>query len=289
MRATSTGLGGDGLTLQCEEDDDGEQQPVEGERSDSREEPCLVPLDAAGSLTPSAGEISGCQRYAQEDEDDPRDLPHRHVECGGVEAEPAGEELEVEVAQDRVGEDLEDRVERDEYGGGFAVAAGEVVPDQHHRDTAGQPDDDQPGSVLGEIREQQPGQGEHERRADQPVQHERTGHELAVGGDLVDPGVADLGQDRVHHQQQTDRDRQRDGADLDLVEPVVEIGDQPSQTEAERHRQQNPHRQVPIEPRQPLQYRRFTISCAGGAHRSPHRCGSWSVAASVAAARGRDR
>ena len=109
----------------------------------------FVPFDAVAGFAPSAGEVAGGERDAEEDENDLGDLPHRHVESGGVEPEPSREQFEVEVAEDGVGEDLEDRVERDEDCGGFAVAAGKVVPDQHHRDTAGEADDDQTGSILG--------------------------------------------------------------------------------------------------------------------------------------------
>ncbi len=96
---------------------------------------------------------------------------------------------------------------RDENGGGFAVAASEVVPDEHHGDAAGEADDDQTGAVLGQVGEEQPGESEHEGGPDHPVEDEGGAHELAVGGDLADLGVADLGQYRVHHGEQPDGDR----------------------------------------------------------------------------------
>ena len=42
-----------------------------------------------------------------------------------------------------------------------------------------------------------------------------------VAGDGVEPVVADLGQHRVHHDQQAEGDRQRDAVDLDRVQGVV--------------------------------------------------------------------
>ena len=66
-------------------------------------------------------------------------------------AEPAGQHRQVEPAEGPERDDLEDRVEGHEHRRGLAVAAGEVVPDDHHGDAAGQADDDQPGAVLGQV------------------------------------------------------------------------------------------------------------------------------------------
>ena len=127
---------------------------------------------------------------------------------------------------------------------------GEVVPDEDHGDAAGEADDDQAGAQLGEVGEEHPGEGEHQQRADHPVQDERDAQGAAVGELVADVRVADLGQDRVHHRQQPDGDRQRDGVDLDALERVVEIGDQPAQAEAGGHGQADPQRQEPVEGRE---------------------------------------
>ena len=124
-------------------------------------------------------------------------------------ATPAGSRGRTMPERER--KDLEDRVDRDQHGGGLAVTAGEVVPDQHHRDAAGQPDDDQAGAVLGQVGQEDPGQREHQRRPDDPVQHAASDDQHApVAGDPVELAVAHLRQHRVHHQQQAERDRQRD-------------------------------------------------------------------------------
>ena len=69
-------------------------------------------------------------------------------------------------------------------------------------------------------------------------------------GDGADASVADLGQDRVHHGQQADGDRQRDGADLDLVEPVVEVREGTTEEQTADHRQSDPQWQQPVQGRQ---------------------------------------
>ena len=63
------------------------------------------------------------------------------------------------------------------------------------------------GSVFRQVRQKQPGEGEHQRRAENPVQEQGAGEEFLVPGDRVEAVVADLRQDRVHHDQQTEGDR----------------------------------------------------------------------------------
>ena len=108
----------------------------------------------------------------EEDQHDLGDVPHRHVEGRGLQAQPRRQQLQIEVPEDRVGDDLEDGVDGHEDGSGLPVAAGQVVPDEDHRDAAGQADDDQAGPELGLVRQEDPGQGEHQRGADDPVQEQ---------------------------------------------------------------------------------------------------------------------
>ena len=253
MRATSNGLVRDLVALQREQDHDGEQQTPQGDGPDARQERLLVPDATTAGFAPTAGEVAGHQRDAQEDEHRPRDLPHRHVDRGLVEAEPTRKDLEVEVAEEAVRDDLEQRVERDEHHRGLAVAARKVVPDEHHRDATRETDDDQPGAVLGQIGQEHPRQGEHQRRTDDPVEHERRAEHAPVGGDMAEIAVADLGQHRIHHQQQTERDRQRHGVDLDVIQRVVQARERTTQTDPEQHRDADPHRQEPVQQREPLQ------------------------------------
>ena len=134
-----------------------------------------------------SGEEPGGERDAQEDQDGARDLPDAHLEALGVQPEPAGEDGEVEVAEEGVRGDLEDGVEDDEDGRAVAVAPREVVPDQHHRDAAGETHDDHAGAVLGLVREEEPSETEHQQRADHPreeqrVEEEPVGHAVGPSG-----------------------------------------------------------------------------------------------------------
>ena len=177
------------------------------------------------------------------------------LEALGLQAEPAREHGQVEVAEQRVGGELEDRVEHDEHGGALAVAAGDLVPDEHHRDAPRQPDDDHAGAVRGLVGEEDPGEREHQQRPDDPGQEQRDAEEAAVadavGACVAELLVADLREHGVHHQQQTGRDRQADGADLQLAEPVVQMRQQRPEREPAGHRERDPQRQEAIERRQP--------------------------------------
>ena len=202
------------------------------------------------AAAPSAGEVAGGQGDAEEDQHGASDLPDGDLEALGVEPEQAGQDGQVEPAEQRVGDDLEEGVDGDQQGGALAVAAGEVVPDQHHRDAAREADDDEAGAVLGLVGEEDPGEREHQRRPDDPVQDQRDAEHAAVAVHRADLLVAHLREDGVHHQQQADRDRQGDGADPQRVEGVVEPGDQRSQCQAAGHREGDPQRQEAVERRE---------------------------------------
>ena len=201
------------------------------------------------------------ERDAEEDQHRARDLPDARLEALRVETEPAREHGQVEVAEQRVGDDLEERVEDDEHRRSLAVAPGDVVPDQHHRDAAREPDDDHAGAVGGLVGEQQPGEREHERRPDDPGEKERDAEEAAIADAVVahpaEVLVAHLREHRVHHQEQSGGDRQRDRADLQLAEPVVQARQERAESQPGGHRQPDPERQEAVERRELAQHGRF--------------------------------
>ena len=88
-----------------------------------------------------------------------------------------------------------------------------------------------------------------------PVQDQRECRATGGRGDVAELVVPDLGQHRVHHHQQADRDRQGDGVDLDRVERVVEAVDHAAEEQPDDHRDADPHRQQPVEGGEPLEHR----------------------------------
>ncbi len=119
----------------------------------------------------------GDQRQSQKQEHAFRDGPHGDPQRCPVGAQPPGNNRQEEPAQDRVGQDLEDRVESHQHRRQLDRAAGEGIPDEHHRDATRQADDDQAVAVGGEVREQQPGERKHHDRPDDPVEQQRGGEE----------------------------------------------------------------------------------------------------------------
>ena len=88
-------------------------QPAQCGRRDPGQELVLIPVPAAGPLAERAGQVPGGQRDAEEDRDRADDRGDGHVQAGSREAEPVGQDLQVEEAEHGVEQDLEDRVERD--------------------------------------------------------------------------------------------------------------------------------------------------------------------------------
>jgi len=101
------------------------------------------------------------------------------------------------------------------------------------------------------VGEEHPREGEHQRRPDHPVQQQP--QQPPVPGDVTHFLIADLGQHRVHHQQQTQRDRQRGLPDLDRVQRRLDARDQPTEQQPTGHRGEDSHRQEPVQHRQPRQ------------------------------------
>ncbi|STD12588.1 Uncharacterised protein [Dermatophilus congolensis] len=257
------GAAGDLFALQGEQHDDGEQKPVQRPGADLRQEAVLVGFAAPGVLAQGAGQVSGDQRDAEEDQDALGDLPGGDVQAGLLEAEPGGQGGQVEPAERGEGDDLEDRVDRDEHGGRFAVTAGQVVPDDDHGDAAREPDDDQAGAVGGQVGEEGPCQREHHQGTDDPVQQQAGDQHAPVVGDGPEPVVSDLGEHRVHHHEQPDADGQRDAVHLDGGQRRADAGDDTAQQEPDDHGREDPHGQVAIERGQLLR------------HGRPGRCGRW--------------
>lgn len=129
----------------------GKNGPVQRQRTDPGQEDRLVPIASALTLAHCPSEEAGEQRDTEEDHHTQDDGSDAEVGARGAQAEPAGQDLEVEPAETGERHCLEDAVHGDQYGDGFAVTAGQIVPDQHHGDTAGETYDDQPRSELRKV------------------------------------------------------------------------------------------------------------------------------------------
>jgi hypothetical protein len=208
----------------------------------------LVPLGAlALRLADGAGEEAGEQRDAEEDQHRLGDLPHGDVEPVGVEAEPAGQHVEVEPAEHREGDDLEHRVDRHEHRAELAVAAGQVVPDQHHRDAAGEADDDQPGAYSGRSGRNSQARANISAGPTSQFSTSDSAERPAVGELAADPAVLHLGQHRVHHRSSPIAIGS-DTVSTFTLEGVVRGRGTAGRARCRPcHREADPHRQVAVE------------------------------------------
>ncbi len=219
-------------------------------------------------LPEDAGQEPGDQGDPEEDQHAEDDRADRELGRRGRQPQPRRQRLEVEPAQGSEGDHLEDGVDRDQYGGSFAVTAGEVVPDEHHRDAAREAHDDQAGPVLRQVGKEDPREAEHEGRSDDPVQHQRGHQQASVRADAPGLVVADLRQDRVHHHQQPDRDGQGHRPDLHRLQRGVQAGDEPPQQESHGHGGQDPYREPAIEEGHLLHHARLLHILGGRAHQA---------------------
>ena len=257
--------GHDVPALEREHHDDGEEERDERDGADRRDESRLVPLAALGLDEHEPREHPREERDPEVDEDALGNRPDGdsgEVHVAEVDAHERREHLHEEPRIDRIEEHLEDRVEGDEARRILGVALGELVPDDHHRDAAGEPDHDEPDRVLGLVREEREGQAEHEERPDHPVLDEREPEDPRVPEDLGELLVSDLRERRVHHEDEPHRNRNRGRADR---EPRDAFGDRRGEVpegDAQEHREENPERQEPVEEREAT--RRFRMAGLDG-------------------------
>jgi len=87
----------------------------------------------------------------------------------------------------------------------------------------------------------------HERKSDVPKKTRFETTVVPLAAELLVPHLCEY---RVHHQQQPEGNRQRDGADPECVEAIVQARDQRAEPETGCHRHSDPERQKTVERRQ---------------------------------------
>ena len=162
----------DGLSLEGEHHDDGEEQGYEGNGTDAGHEDAFEPLAPLHSDEPSARDKPCGKGNPEVDTHALGDLADADVDDRPFQVQPGREHRGEEVGIGREEEHLEDRVERDEPGAVFGVPLGEIVPNDDHRDTTSEADEDEAEHVLGLVTKKHHREREHQEGADEPVLHE---------------------------------------------------------------------------------------------------------------------
>src|SRR5208282_4593529 len=193
------------------------------------------------------------ERYAQIDADAFRNLGNRNVNDGATQAEPSGKDGHKHEGVDREEQHLEDRIKCHQAGAVVRVAGGEIVPDDHHRNAPRQTDHDESDHVLGAIAQKNDREREHQNWSDYPILEKRKTKDLPVAEDVSEFVVVHLGQRRIHHQDETDRNRKRSRANAKAIESSLNAGPEETERHTGRHRQENPKRQISVEKGEPAQ------------------------------------
>ena len=94
------------------------------------------------------------------------------INDGTVQSELAGKNRNENPGVYGVEEHLEQRIKGHQASSILCVTLGQFVPDNDHRNTAGETDHDESGHVFGVCAEEHYGQNEHQNRAYDPVLHE---------------------------------------------------------------------------------------------------------------------
>jgi arsenical-resistance protein len=214
---------------------------------DRRFMPALAPTALIGLLYTIVLMFS-MQGDPQKNGDALGDFRHGDIKPVPLGAPPAGEDGQEEIAQKGIHENLKKRIQRHEQSRQFVAPPGQKVPKQDHGDAPGEPHQNQPRAVMGEIRQQNPGQREHDERSHNPIHGEGEAEDATVPGESSQRRVVDFGQDGKHHPQKARRDGQGHAGHFHPIQGRGDRWKKPSQSDAGRHGQQNPQGQESVEP-----------------------------------------
>jgi hypothetical protein len=117
---------------------------------------------------------------------------------------------------------------------------------RHHGDAAGEPHQNQADRVARQIPQEDQRQREHHQRPHDPVLNQRERQHPAVTEHRTHRFVPHLGEGRVHHQDQPDRDRDARGPDLEAVEEGRHAWHRVAQRHPQTHGQKDPQGEIPV-------------------------------------------
>lgn len=230
----------DVLTLQGEHHDDSEQEGDQGDGADPGDEFFVIPK-LIFYLCQAEARYNSCQkRDAQVDEYALGDLGDGNFYHRAGQPEKRRQHGDEYPSVYRKEQDLEDRVESHQTGGILGVTFGQVVPYEYHGDAAGQPDNDQPHHILRIRAKENYGQEKHQHRPDYPVLDQAKGQDFIVPEYLAHLFITDLGQGRVHHEDEADGDGNVGGSYAEFVPEASHARIQVAPPNSNRHGKKNP-------------------------------------------------
>src|ERR1019366_7680037 len=195
------------IALEREHHKDSEEECNQRERADPGNEARAVPLLALDPNKHKAGYKPGGERNAQVDCDALCDLGDADVDDASFKTEPLGEQSNENPGIEAVEEDLKNTVDGDESSDVVCVAIRQLIPDQNHRDTASDANQDKAAHVGRFTAKKNYRKDEHERWPNDPVLNQRQSQDPLVAENIAQFLVSNFRQRREHHDDQSDGDR----------------------------------------------------------------------------------
>ena len=137
-------------------------------------------------------------------------------------------------------ENLKEAVKGDQASGILGIAMGQLVPDDHHRNTAGQPNHDQPNHIFRVVAQEKDCQQKHQHRPNQPVLDQGEAQNFSVAKNFAQLFILHLGKRGIHHQDQPDGDGNVGCAHLKAVDQRFGARDEIAGGHPHGHRQKDP-------------------------------------------------
>src|SRR5581483_1240140 len=156
----------------------------QGEGTDTREKLTAIPVVAFCAAQYEPGDHPGEEGNAQVDGDALRNLPNADLYQTALQAKEWRQYCNEDPGIDAVEEHLKEAVKGNQSRRIISVAFGELVPDNDHRDTAGQPHENEPDHVFGIIVQEEQGQDKHKDRTNHPILNKREPQDFPVTKDV---------------------------------------------------------------------------------------------------------
>ena len=134
-------------------------------------------------------------------------MPDGNVHYNTFQTKPGRQYSQENIGIHAIEQHLKDAIERHQTRRILRVAMCQFIPHDHHGNAARQANHDQTCNVFRIAAQEDDRQHEHQDWTNDPVLNERKGQDLLIAEDIPQLLILHLGEWRVHHQDQADRNR----------------------------------------------------------------------------------
>src|ERR1700678_2504421 len=169
------------IAFQREHNQNCEEQRDQRKRTYPRNEARPIPFLPFEPNENESCEESGGKWNAEIKADALRDLADSDLDNAALKTKPLREHRKESPGVETIKKHLKDAVDSDQSGNVIRIAFRKLIPDEDHRNTTRNANQDEPTHVCRFIVQEDNGKEEHECRADEPVLYERqTKHALVA-------------------------------------------------------------------------------------------------------------